>query len=160
MNPRLKLLTTTAALGLALAGCASTSRVMLGAAHPPLAPEQVQIYYQPPAKYLEVALLETQSGSFTYGEQNKMNSVLGKLRAEAAKLGANGVLIEGVANGYGGSGVGVGIGGGRFGGRSHVGGGVGVNISPTQKHARGMAIYVTDPSPANPPTPATPAPTN
>jgi hypothetical protein len=148
MNPRSPLLSMIAALGLFLAGCASTSRVMLGAAHPPLAPEQVQVEDQPPAKYLEVALLETQSGSFTYGEQNKMNSVLGKLRAEAAKLGANGVLIEDVANGYGGSGVGVGIGGGRFGGHSHVGGGVGVNISPTQKHARALAIYVTDPQPA------------
>ncbi len=149
MNPRLPLLTTTAAFALVLAGCASTSRVMLGPAHPPLAPEQVRIYYQPPPKYLEVALLETQSGSFTYGEQNKMNSVLGKLRAEAAKLGANGVLFEGVETGYGGSGVGVGIGGGSFGGRSHIGGGVGVSISPTQKHARGMAIYVTDPAPAD-----------
>ena len=158
MNPHLQLLTTTAALALALAGCASTSHVMLGDSHPPLAPEQVRIYYQPPAKYLEVALLETQSGSFTYGEQNKMNSVLGKLRAEAAKLGANGVLIEGVANGYGGSGVGVGIGGGSFGRHSHIGGGVGVDISPTRKHARGVAIYVTEPVPPTTPPTTTPPP--
>ena len=152
MTPR----PTVAALALALAlgGCASTSKVMIGQAYPPTTPDQVHVYYQPPARYREIALLETQSGSFTYGEQNKMNSVLTKLRAEAAKLGANGVLFQGSANGYGGSGMNVGVGGGSFGGHSHFGGGVGSDISPSQKHARGVAIYVTDPSPA--PAPATP----
>ena len=145
MNPRLPSLSIAAAL--VLAGCASTSRVMLGPTYPPLAPEQVRVYYQPPPRYREVALLETDSGAFTYGEQNKMDSVLLKLRSEAARLGANGVLFQGVENGYGGSGVGVGIGGGHFGGHSSFGGGVGVNLSPSQKHARGMAIYVSDPPP-------------
>lgn len=152
MTPRLLL--SASAIALALGGCASTSKVMLGATYPAVNPEQVHIYYQPPARYREIALLETQSGSFTYGEQNKMNSVLTRLRAEAAKLGANGVLFQGSENGYGGSGVGVGVGGGRFGSHSHFGGGVGVDISPTQKHARGVAIYVTDPTPAPTPPPA------
>ena len=150
---RLHALLLTTSLVLALAGCASTSRVMLGPTYPPLAPDQVRVYYQPPPRYREVALLETDSGSFTYGEQNKVNSVLMQLRTEAAKLGANGVLFQGAQNGYGGSGVGVGIGGGHFGGRSAIGGGVGVNLSPSQKHARGMAIYVTDPQPADAPPP-------
>ena len=145
MKPRLPSLSIAAAL--VIAGCASTSRVMLGPTYPPLAPEQVRVYYQPPPRYREVALLETDSGAFTYGEQNKMDSVLLKLRSEAAKLGANGVLFQGTENGYGGSGVGLGIGGGHFGGHSLVSGGVGVNLSPAQKHARGMAIYVSDPPP-------------
>ncbi len=151
MNLRLHAVAALAAL--VLVGCASTSRVMLGPTYPPIAPEQVQIYTQPPARYREVALLETDSGPFTYGEQRKMASVLAKLRAEAARLGANGVLFQGTETGYGGSAVGVGVGGGHFGGHSHFGGGVGVNISPTQKHARGVAIYVTDPTPAAPPSP-------
>ena len=131
----------------ALAGCASTSRVLLGPTYPPLSPEQVRVYYQPPPRYREVALLETDSGAFTYGEQNKMNAVLTKLRSEAAKLGANGVLFQGTENGYGGSGVGVGVGGGHFGGHSAFGGSVGVDLSPSQKHARGVAIFVTDAPP-------------
>lgn len=136
---------------LLLAGCASTSKVMLGPARAPIAAEQVQIYYGPPSgQYVEIALLETSSGGLTYGEQNKMDAVLGKLRAEAAKLGANGVLFQGTDSGYGGGGnVGIGIGGGRFGGRSHVGGGIGVNVSPTPKYARGIAIHVVDPAPGN-----------
>ena len=140
-----------ALLGLALlsAGCASTSKVMLGPARPAIAPEQVRVYFAPPpSSYVEIALLETSSGGFTYGEQNKMNAVLDKLRVEAAKLGANGVLFQGTEQGYsGGSSVGVGVGGGRFGGRSHVGGGVGVSISPTPKYARGVAIYLANPPP-------------
>lgn len=143
MSPRPLL--PIAALVLALGGCASTSTVMLGPAYPPIAAEQVRIYYQPPPRYREVALLETQSGSFTYGEQNKMNSVLNNLRTQAAKLGANGVLFQGTENGYGGSGVGVGVGSDSYGSHSHVGVGVGVDLSPTQKYARGTAIYVTNP---------------
>ena len=125
-----------------LAGCASTSHVMIGHARPAIAPEQVRIYTTAPPRYQEVALLETQSGAFTYGEQNKMNSVLAKLRKAAADLGANGVLLTGQGNESRAGGVGIGVGGGRFGGRSHVGGGVGVDISPAQKHASALAIYV------------------
>ncbi|MGQ4660505.1 hypothetical protein [Lysobacter sp. F6437] len=139
---------TALVLGLALAavGCASTSKVMIGAARPAIAPEQVMVYFSPPpGRYDEIAMLETSSGGLTYGEQNKMDEVIGKLRTAAAGLGANGVLFEGSASGYGGSNVGVGIGGGRFGGSSHVGGGIGVSITPTPKHARGIAIHVYDP---------------
>ena len=142
-----------AALLVALAGCSSTSEVMVGERYPPLTPDQVRIYYHPPTRYREVAILETHSGSFTYGEQNKMNSVMANLRTQAAKLGANGVLLQGTENGYGGSGVGVGVGSSSYGSHSHVGVGVGVDLSPTQKYARAMAIYVTDPTPA----PAPPA---
>ena len=135
------------AVALALSvGCASTSKVMLGQPRPAIAPEQVRVYYAPPpGRYVEIALLETSSGGFTYGEQNKMDSVIGKLRVEAARLGANGVLVQDTASGYGGSSVGVGVGGGSFGRRSHIGGGVGVSISPTPKYARAIAIHVDNP---------------
>ena len=130
---------------LAASGCASTSKVMLGAARPAIAPEQVRVYFAPPpGRYEEIAMLETSSGGFTYGEQNKMDAVIGKLRVAAAELGANGVLFQGSEQGYGGSRVGVGVGGGSH----HVGGGIGVSISPTPKHARGIAVYVLDPPPA------------
>lgn len=127
-----------------LAGCATTSHMMLAPARPAIAPAQVRVYFSPPpGRYQEIALLETASGPFTYGEQNKMDAVIAKLRAEAASLGANGVLLQDTANGYRGGGVNVGVGGGSFGGHSRVGAGVGVDISPTRKHARATAIYVT-----------------
>lgn len=143
-----------------LGGCASTSRVMLAPARAALAPEQVQVYFAPPpGRYQEIALLQTTSGPLTYGEQNKMDNVIAKLRVAAAKLGANGVLLQGAANGYGGSNVGVGVGGGSFGGHSHVGGGIGVSISPTPKYASGVAIFVEGaPATVAPATTASPAP--
>lgn len=136
-----------ATLALVLAGCASTSKVMIGHAHPAITPDQVQIYARAPARYQEIALLETHSGGFTYGEQHKMDEVLGNLRKEAAALGANGVILEGQGNAYNGSGVGVGVGGSNYGGHTSTGVGVGFTISPSPKYASATAIWV-DPADA------------
>lgn len=139
-----------AALAVLLGACAS-SHILTGTPRPPIDPAQVRFYYAPPpGRFEEIALLESSSGAFTYGSQNKTNSVMDKLRREAAKLGANGVLFQGTMEGPGGTGVGVGVGGGSVGRHSYSGGGVGVNISPSQKYGRGVAIYVADPPPAPP----------
>ncbi|NZA28636.1 hypothetical protein H0E84_19865 [Luteimonas sp. SJ-92] len=136
---------------LAVAACAS-SHVLTGTPRPPIDPAQVRIYHgPPPGGYEEIAILETSSGAFTYGDQNKTDAILRKLREEAASLGANGVLFQGTADGYGGSGVSVGAGGGRVGGSSFGGAGVGVNISPRQKYASGLAIHVPNPPPETAP---------
>ncbi len=138
---------------LMLAAC-TTSHILTGTPRPPIDPSQVRVYYgSPGVPFEEVALLETSSGAFTYGEQNKTDSVMRKLREEAASLGANGILFQGTADSYGGGGVSVGAGTGRFGGRSYTSGGVGVNISPRQKHARGVAIYMANPPPEHSPRP-------
>ncbi|HEY0505704.1 MAG TPA: hypothetical protein VGD42_19645 [Lysobacter sp.] len=155
----------------ALAACSSTSQLVTGTPRAPIDPSQVRVYFTPPpGGYEEIAQLETASGSFTYGEQNKMDAVINNLRIEAAKLGANGVLFVGAQNSGGGSSVGVGVGGGSssgYHGGSFSSGGIGVNISPTKKFASGVAIYVPNPPPpeaqpaapvpANPPAPARPA---
>lgn len=143
---------------LALAACA-TSHVLTGTPRPPIDPSQVRIYYGPPAGgYEEIALLEVGSGAFTYGAQNKTDSVIAKLRAEAARLGANGVLFQGTADAHGGGGgVSIGAGGGRVsgsgGGFRTSGVGVGVNVSPRQKFGKGIAIFVPNPPPLSPPPP-------
>jgi len=130
------------ALALLLPACAS-SHLMTGTARAPITPDEVQIYHAAPATpYEEIAQLTTNSGAFTYGEQNKVNSVMTKLRREAAKLGANGVLFVGATDGAGGSAVSLGGGTGRMGGRSFSSGGVGLSLSPKQKNAVGIAIYV------------------
>lgn len=135
---------------LLLAGCA-TSHILTGTPRAPINPAEVRVYYgDPGVPYEEIALLETSSGAFTYGEQNKTNSVMRKLTEEAASLGANGILFQGTADGYGGGGVSIGAGTGRVGGRSFSSGGVGVDISPRQKHGRGVAIYLPNPPAARP----------
>ena len=135
---------------LLLSACAS-SHVLTGTPRPPIDPAQVRIYYgPPPGGYEEIARLEVNSGAFTYGEQNKTNSIMNKLRREAASLGANGILFQGTADAHGGGGVSVGGGVGRGGGRTFTSAGVGVDISPRQKYANGIAIWVRDPPPVDP----------
>jgi len=122
----------------ALSGCA-TSYVMVGQARPPISPDQVQIYLHPPAgKYVEIALLETSSnGSFAVGAQGKTNVVISRLKAEAAKLGANGILLEGVGDQAGGS-----VGTGYATASGHSAYGFGSAATVYHKKGGGLAIYV------------------
>ena len=126
-----------AAVLLAAAGCASTSKVMLGQARTPIDPALVQVYSTPPPGSVEIAQLESAS-AVGFGTQGQTHAAVARLKREAAALGANGVVIMGV--GSSGSPVGMSVGAGSFG--SHVGGGVGIGIPTTQKRAAGVAIYV------------------
>lgn len=124
-------------IGTGLAGCASTSKIMLGAARPALAPEQVRIYSAPPLRFEEIARLET-SSAIGFGTAGQTDAAIDKLRREAAALGANGVLLLGVDSMA--PPVGVGIGTGIA--RRHVGVFGSVGIPTTQRRAVGIAIYV------------------
>ncbi|MGA9027575.1 MAG: hypothetical protein WB440_16095 [Steroidobacteraceae bacterium] len=127
---------------LLLGGCVS-SYVLVGRARPAISPDLVQLYLHPPAgKYEEIAILDTSSrDSFSFTAQGKADAVVVRLKREAAKLGANGVLLQDIGDQAVGSvaaGVGTGVGGG------HGSVGVGVSSSDTkfQKSGRGLAIYV------------------
>ena len=133
-------------LATTLAGCASTSKVMLGQAYTPTDPAQVRIYTTPPPGSVEIAQLES-SSAVGFGTQGQTDAAVVRLKREAAALGANGVILMGV--GSSGSPVGMSVGAGSYG--SRVGGGVGIGIPTTQKKAAGVAIYV--PPGAEPPQP-------
>jgi hypothetical protein len=123
-------------------GCA-TSHVMMGQARPPISPTEVQVYFHPPAgKYDEIAMLDTSSrGGFGFTAQGKTDIVLKRLKEEAAKLGANGVLVQGIGEQSGGS-VSTGFGGASASGSHVSGGGIGFSGNVTQKVGSGIAIYV------------------
>ena len=129
-------------VALALTACA-TSHVMIGQARPPISPDDVQVYTRPPTvPYEEIAKLQTSSsGSFSFTAQGKTDAVIKRLKTEAAKLGANGVLLEGMSDRASGS---IGTGGGTesYSRGSSVGGGVGINLGMSQKVGGGVAIYV------------------
>ncbi len=125
------------ALAACLAGCAGTSRVMLGSARPPVDPATVQVYASPPAGSVEIAQLEATS-AVGFGTQGQTDAAVARLKREAAALGANGVVLMGV--GSSGSPLGVSVGGGSFSRSSALGGSVG--IPTTQRRAAGIAIYV------------------
>ena len=137
--------TSTIAIALAIAalsGCA-TSHVMVGQARPPTSPDQVRLYLRPPAsKYEEIALLDASSrGGFAFSAQGKTDVVIDRLRAEAAKLGANGILLQGVGDQAGGS-LGTGIGSASASGHSAYAVGVGTTATVYHKKGEGLAIYV------------------
>ena len=125
------------------AACAGTSHVMIGHARPAISADEVQVFYRPPTGYYEeVARLETSSGgSFSFTAQRKTDAVIQRLKEEAAKLGANGVLLEGMADRSSGS-VGTGGGSESWGRSGAVGGGVGLNFAMNKKVGAGIAIYV------------------
>jgi hypothetical protein len=130
-----------AALVVMVCACA-TSHVMIGKARPAISPEQVRIYDRPPVAYEEIARLDTSSqGSFSFTAQRKTDAVIKRLKIEAAKLGANGVLIEGIGDRTTGS-IGTGGGGDSFSGGSSFGGGIGLSTGIKSKVGGGLAIYV------------------
>ena len=128
-----------------VAGCAGSSKVMLGQARAPIDPAQVQIYRTPPAGSQEIAQLESKS-AVGFGTQGQTDAAIARLKREAAALGANGVILMGV--GSGGSPVGMSVGAGSYG--RHSGGGLSVGIPTTQKQAAGVAIYVPPGTPVDP----------
>jgi hypothetical protein len=125
-----------------LTACAS-SHVMIGKARSPISPELVQIYTQPPnGNYEEIATLDTSSqGSFSFTAQRKTDQVIKRLKQEAAKLGANGVVLRGIGDQVSGS-IGTGLGQDSYSGNTAVSGGIGISAGLHQKVASGIAIYV------------------
>ena len=88
---------SSAALGLMLllSACVQTNAVRLGAApaRPPVPEAQVVVYRsasQIPGRYEEVALLNS-TGEATWTNEEKMYN---SMRKKAAKLGANGIVLD------------------------------------------------------------------
>lgn len=126
-----------AALCVALAGCASSS-VLVGTRRPEIEPDQVKLYLAPPAQFEQVALLEASSnGAFALTSRQKTNKVVERLKAEAATLGANGVLLQGIGNEYAGS---VGTGTATMYGNTAVG--MGFSAPVMNKAGSAIAIWV------------------
>lgn len=133
----------------ALAGCASSSSRLLGQARPALNPAEVRIYQTPPRKYEEIALLDATSGArFFHGSAEGEAEAIARLRTEAARVGANGILLTSLGDRPSGTlGIGVGGGGVSAGRRSVVAGGGSVSgAAPIVSNAAaGIAIYVLQP---------------
>ncbi len=115
---------------------------LVGQPRPPISPDQVRIYLEPPAaQYDSIANLEASSrGSFAITGEAKAEKVIERLKEQAAKLGANGVLLHGVGSQAGAS-VGA-----EFttpeSAYSSYGLGVGISTVLHRKAGSGVAIYV------------------
>ncbi|HEY3653841.1 MAG TPA: ORF6N domain-containing protein [Steroidobacteraceae bacterium] len=86
--------------------------------------------------------LETSSkGAFAFSAQGKTDAVMERLKGKAAKLGANGILLEGVGDQAGGS-VGTGFANATASGHSATAFGIGNSATLYHKKGNGLAIYV------------------
>jgi hypothetical protein len=130
------------ALAIGLAACAPSSHILVGAARPPISPSVVKLYLQPPPSFQEVAILNASANSmFGTGGQGSVDKVIQRLKEEAAKLGANGIILEGMSDRVTGS-LGGGSGSSSYSGNSAVGVGVGGSLGIFKKTAQGRAIFV------------------
>jgi hypothetical protein len=128
-----------------LAACAPSTHVLVGQVRPPISPDQVTIYSHPPTYYQEIAILDASSKSvFGTGGQRTIDKVIERLKIEAAKLGANGVILEGFSESQTGS-IGTGVGSNSYSGSSSVGVGVGGSVGIYKKTGHGDAIFVPEP---------------
>src|ERR1700722_1987255 len=135
----LKLLT---ALAIGLAACAPSSHILVGAARPPISPSDVKLYLQAPPSFQEVAILNASANSmFGTGGQGSVDKVIQRLKEQAAKLGANGILLEGMSDRETGS-LGGGSGSSSYSRNSAVGVGVGGSLGIFKKSGQGRAIFV------------------
>lgn len=130
-------------IGGVLTACAPSSHVLVGQSRPPITPDQVKIYSHPPATpFEEIAVLDANSKSaFGTGGQKSVDKVIERLKIEAAKLGANGVILEGFSDSETGS-LGTGVGSDSYGNHSAVGVGLGGSLGIYKKTGHGNAIYV------------------
>ena len=118
-----------------LVGCVPVSHIIVGEARDPLSPSQVKIYSDFPEDYKKIALIDAGSNfafkdpAILFTWQSKMNKVTERLKIEAAKLGANGILIVNTDNKI-------------YQSTSSDGEGSTSSSSYTEKFGKAIAIYV------------------
>jgi hypothetical protein len=125
-------------------GCATSHATLIGRPRPPLSPDSVQIYLQPPASgYEQIADVTASSrGSLALTVHGKIDMVIERLKRAAAKVGANGVLLYGVGDAAAGS---IGAGFSTDSGHSPYVLGLGSSAIFSRETGAGMAIYVAQP---------------
>jgi len=120
---------------------------LVGAARPPIPPSDVKIYLQPPPTFEQIAILNASANSmFGTGGQASVDKVIQRLKEQSAKLGANGIILEGMFDRQTGS-VGGGSGSTSYSSNSAVGVGLGGSLGIFKKTGEARAIYVA-PGPA------------
>jgi hypothetical protein len=137
-----RLLVLSGFIALAAAACATDTVVITGRARPAISPGDVKIYSRSPAVFEEIAILNASKNSaFTTGGQKTVDKVIAGLKEQAAKVGANGIVLQGFSDIQTGS-VGSGVGSSSVSSNSAVGVGVGGSLGIYKKTGHGVAIFV------------------
>jgi hypothetical protein len=148
MMIRLTTLGTVLAMG--LAACAPSTQILVGTARPPISPSEVKLYLQPPPTFEQIAILNASASSmFGTGGQGSVDKVTQRLKEQAARLGANGIILEGISDRQTGS-IGGGSGSSSYSGNSAVSVGAGGSLGIFKKTGQARAIFVSPGSTTTP----------
>jgi hypothetical protein len=124
-----------------ICGCA-THTIIVGERRPPISPEAVRVYQVPPRHFERIAIINSSAGtSWIFPDRPSVELGISRLREEAAGLGANGILLEGVYDEPAG-GLAIGIGGFGFSRHSFYGGSGSVGGPLINHRVQATAIYV------------------
>ena len=127
------------ALPALLFGCASGSHVVTGQQMPELAVDQVTVFDQAPTFAYEVVGTVYASSDNGFTEASRKEKATLELKEQAAKIGANGVILDEVTQlSFRRLGTGVGVSAGSGGG---IGTSIGSSFSFPTTEAKGTAIY-------------------
>jgi hypothetical protein len=128
-----------------LAACVS-SHQLIGAVRKPIPADEVRLSTEAPSRpYERIAVVSASSKrSFSFTFEGKAEVVVRRLKEEAGRLGANGVLLEGISD-ESGAAIGADVGSAYEGPRGTIDVGVGVSTLTLQRHGRAIAIYLPEP---------------
>ncbi len=73
-------------------GCTTGSAIVTGQERSPIDPAAVTIYFDPPADYEVVGIVEAASDVFPFYKKTALERAFAELKEQAAKIGANGVI--------------------------------------------------------------------
>ncbi len=90
------------AFSITLLGCASGSHIIIGKVRPAINKKEVRLYLKPPKEYEIIGIVEASSG-VKFSSQAAQDRAIAELKLQAAKIGANGVLISSTDNKSGGT---------------------------------------------------------
>jgi len=129
-----------------LAGCGASSVLITGPVRSPVNPDTVRIYTSAPAKFEEVALLNASRKAVSSGGgERAIDKIIDEMRTQAAKLGANGLLLEDFSDAQSLT-LGTGVGSDTYTHSGSISLGAGADIGIVKKTGRGRAIFI-EPAP-------------
>ena len=114
-----------------LFSCKTTtgSSIITGETRPAISPTDVKIYLDPPSEYETIGLVEA-SGDVEFSRQAAQDKGIDELKSQAAKIGANGVLLISTGSSSGETML------------LYAGGGILFPVQGEKLTAQGRAIYV------------------
>ncbi len=86
------MLLITIFISLILNGCATGSAIVTGTARPAIPPSTVRLYLEAPSNYETIGLVEA-SCTVEFSTQDAQDKTIEELKNQAAKIGANAVIL-------------------------------------------------------------------